>query len=364
MGGSQTLDVNRLLVEVGRQPYQQEVAGQPHPAFPLPNQNSLERFFQHAAQTYVYGGEHIATGLADIWSGRLVKGIPAVGIGILSMRLPGETAVASKGVLLGEAHAACLVKLRNAIEQGKLIFDSAYQQAELLRRLGGAPSVALFDHAINVIERCTAGGKLAKKLIAELIRLRALQREVESQSQVTKAAGAAAEVKRAPTPATAESGVASTIQQPGLAPSGEVLPSSLTVRQIRDLFDVSKSTLFRWEQEGVISQPARDWRNWRVYTQTNVKEIATAIQKGVGSAQQIAKPVSAKSVNAVKGATQFTTDQVCELLDISKATLLRWERDGVIAHIARDWRSWRVYTQKDVDKIKKIIRTRNGQRAD
>ena len=56
----------------------------------------------------------------------------------------------------------------------------------------------------------------------------------------------------------------------------------------------------------------------------------------------------------------FKTNEVCDLFDISKATLFRWERDGVIAGPARDWRNWRLYTKKNVDEIKKIIRTRKN----
>ncbi|WP_447862681.1 MerR family transcriptional regulator [Nitrospira calida] len=48
--------------------------------------------------------------------------------------------------------------------------------------------------------------------------------------------------------------------------------------QICDLFDVSRATLFRWEREGLISGPPRDWRNWRLYTPENVKEIKKFIR--------------------------------------------------------------------------------------
>ena len=48
-------------------------------------------------------------------------------------------------------------------------------------------------------------------------------------------------------------------------------------------------------------------------------------------------------------------NQVCQLFDISKATLFRWEREGVIARPARDWRNWRLYTPKNVDEIEKVI---------
>gem|GEM_PF-1252277 len=54
----------------------------------------------------------------------------------------------------------------------------------------------------------------------------------------------------------------------------------------------------------------------------------------------------------------FKAYQVCNLFDISKATLFRWEREGVITQPARDWRNWRLYTRKNVDEIEKVIRAR------
>ncbi len=48
--------------------------------------------------------------------------------------------------------------------------------------------------------------------------------------------------------------------------------------EVCKLFDVSRATLFRWEREGLISDPPRDWRNWRVYTTQNIKEIKQIIQ--------------------------------------------------------------------------------------
>jgi DNA-binding transcriptional MerR regulator len=44
------------------------------------------------------------------------------------------------------------------------------------------------------------------------------------------------------------------------------------------LFDVSRATLFRWEREGLISGPSRDWRNWRLYTTQHIKEIKQIIR--------------------------------------------------------------------------------------
>jgi DNA-binding transcriptional MerR regulator len=56
----------------------------------------------------------------------------------------------------------------------------------------------------------------------------------------------------------------------------------------------------------------------------------------------------------------FKAYEICDLFDISKATLFRWERDGVITQPVRDWRNWRLYTRKNVDEIEKVIRTRKA----
>jgi len=56
---------------------------------------------------------------------------------------------------------------------------------------------------------------------------------------------------------------------------------------------------------------------------------------------------------------RFKTIEVCKLFDVSKATLFRWEREGLISGPARDWRNWRMYTAQNIKEIKQIIRTRN-----
>ncbi|THJ18305.1 MAG: MerR family transcriptional regulator [Nitrospira sp. CG24B] len=67
-----------------------------------------------------------------------------------------------------------------------------------------------------------------------------------------------------------------------------------------------------------------------------------------------------KKPKDTSSAVGFKAYQVCGLFDISKATLFRWEREGVITEPARDWRNWRLYTRKNVDEIEKIIRARKA----
>jgi DNA-binding transcriptional MerR regulator len=56
---------------------------------------------------------------------------------------------------------------------------------------------------------------------------------------------------------------------------------------------------------------------------------------------------------------RYKTIEVCKLFDISRATLFRWEREGVISGPPRDWRNWRVYTDQNIKEIKQVIQTRN-----
>ena len=57
----------------------------------------------------------------------------------------------------------------------------------------------------------------------------------------------------------------------------------------------------------------------------------------------------------------FSTIEVCLLFDISKATLYRWEREGLISMPTRDWRNWRLYATVNVEEIKRLIRRRRSQ---
>lgn len=43
--------------------------------------------------------------------------------------------------------------------------------------------------------------------------------------------------------------------------------------EISDIFDISKSTLFRYEEEGKIPPVDRDWRNYRQYTLEHIREL-------------------------------------------------------------------------------------------
>ncbi|MGH7254991.1 MAG: MerR family transcriptional regulator [Nitrospirales bacterium] len=57
---------------------------------------------------------------------------------------------------------------------------------------------------------------------------------------------------------------------------------------------------------------------------------------------------------------RYKTYDICKLFDVSRATLFRWDREGLISGPQRDWRNWRVYTAQNINEIKQIIRGRNS----
>ena len=52
----------------------------------------------------------------------------------------------------------------------------------------------------------------------------------------------------------------------------------------------------------------------------------------------------------------YKTKDICALYDISRATLFRWETEGFITGVGRDWRGWRIYSKKNLQEIERIIK--------
>ena len=49
------------------------------------------------------------------------------------------------------------------------------------------------------------------------------------------------------------------------------------LKDIQDKIDRDKTTLIRWEREGLIPQAKRDSRGWRYYSKNEVKKIIDMI---------------------------------------------------------------------------------------
>jgi CheY-like chemotaxis protein len=48
----------------------------------------------------------------------------------------------------------------------------------------------------------------------------------------------------------------------------------------------------------------------------------------------------------------YSSKEVCEQMQISKSTLFKWEREGLITKVRRDWRGWRLYDARNIEEIK------------
>jgi DNA-binding transcriptional MerR regulator len=65
-------------------------------------------------------------------------------------------------------------------------------------------------------------------------------------------------------------------------------------------------------------------------------------------------------MGARKGLKKYKTNEICSRFDISRATLFRWESEGVLKGVDRDWRGWRVYNESNVKDIEKIMKGKNA----
>ena len=55
----------------------------------------------------------------------------------------------------------------------------------------------------------------------------------------------------------------------------------------------------------------------------------------------------------IRGQTYFTTSEACRKAGISRATLFRWIKAGIVEDVDRkDRNGWRLFTEHDVSKIR------------
>ena len=54
----------------------------------------------------------------------------------------------------------------------------------------------------------------------------------------------------------------------------------------------------------------------------------------------------------IKGRTYYRTKEACEMIGVSRSTLLRWLSTGVLKDVTlRDRRGWRLFTEIDLKSI-------------
>lgn len=61
-----------------------------------------------------------------------------------------------------------------------------------------------------------------------------------------------------------------------------------------------------------------------------------------------------------KKTAKYKTKEICDRFDISRATLFRWESEGLLSGVERDWRGWRIYTEDNLRNIDRIIKGKNA----
>ncbi len=55
----------------------------------------------------------------------------------------------------------------------------------------------------------------------------------------------------------------------------------------------------------------------------------------------------------IKGKNYYLTSEACEIAGISRGTLFRWIREGIIKDVElKDRNGWRLFTEKEVAAIK------------
>ena len=57
----------------------------------------------------------------------------------------------------------------------------------------------------------------------------------------------------------------------------------------------------------------------------------------------------------IRGQTYYRTKEACQIIGVSRSTLLRWLRKGALKDAShRDVRGWRLFTQADIKRIEEV----------
>jgi len=57
----------------------------------------------------------------------------------------------------------------------------------------------------------------------------------------------------------------------------------------------------------------------------------------------------------IRGQTYYRTKEACQIIGVSRSTLLRWLGKGVLKDASyRDVRGWRLFTQADIKRIEEV----------
>jgi hypothetical protein len=54
----------------------------------------------------------------------------------------------------------------------------------------------------------------------------------------------------------------------------------------------------------------------------------------------------------IKDEMMLSTVEAAKRIGVSKSTLLRWLDEGLVDDVERDWRGWRVWNNRDVERVR------------
>lgn len=56
---------------------------------------------------------------------------------------------------------------------------------------------------------------------------------------------------------------------------------------------------------------------------------------------------------SINDKTYYRTAEVCRMIGISRSTLFRWLKEGIVSDVEyRDWRGWRLFTSDQIERIR------------
>jgi DNA-binding transcriptional MerR regulator len=59
----------------------------------------------------------------------------------------------------------------------------------------------------------------------------------------------------------------------------------------------------------------------------------------------------------IEGITYYGTSEVCSIAGISRPTLFRWLKRGILDKMYRDRRGWRLFSEENLSKIRATVET-------
>ncbi len=91
----------------------------------------------------------------------------------------------------------------------------------------------------------------------------------------------------------------------------------IRTKDILEEFQISRQTLYNWSKSGFLTEPKKDWRGWRMWTEQHVKEIGNIIRKKEN--EQLSLPISEQKLKINNrrylGSKYKLLDFICKVVE-------------------------------------------------